>query len=389
MNDLILNGKAQLPAHAVTDTPSNLAGDLLGAAYPKLTFKGNRFRIKMGGEERVLGNTSLPVLILEANPHVSRIYFASQWDGETVARPDCASEDGEAPLPSIANPQSKTCSLCPMNEKGSAVTDTGGKTRACSFYKRIVVLLVDEPALGPLVADMKAMSMFGRSYPDTGAFSLRDYAKRLDENKVSTHAVITALEFDTNESVPKVMFRAVDYTSIEFHNQHVAPLMEDDTLQTMVRTDSMTTSGEGEDKPSDGGFRDKLMDNKAPDHAAAEEEKEPETAKVDVQGTVDGMKVDMKKAVDAGDYAEAATIQEAMVNFIEEQKAATADTEEEKPLTPQQKAAITRKKNAAKKKAEAAEKAEAATAELNKEPDGQGDVKFDDDLEAALGEFGF
>lgn len=450
MNDLIVNGKGNLPAeapsHAVSDQHSTLAGDLMGAAYPKLTFKGNRFRVKIGGEERVLGNTKLPVLILEANEHVSRIYFASAWDGETVARPDCASADGDVPLPTISEPQAKSCSLCPMNEKGSAVTDTGGKTRACSFYKRTVVLLVDEPALGPLVADMKAMSMFGRSYPDQGAFSLRDYAKRLDDNKVAPHAVITELEFDTNESVPKILMRAIDYTSAEFNKQHVVPLMEGDTLKDMVRTDSMNTSADEDDKPSDQGFRDKLVGGEAPDHAAkqgkveqpeatleerlqkaladedyaaagrykgmiaardekAKPAKKPEPPaekkvdpKVAHQEACDNMKVDIKLAVEAQDYEGAAKLQGQLQERIEAyiegggNNQVTSKPADEKPegeLSPQQKAAITRKKNAAAKKAAAAESAKAAEAELNKEPSGQADVSFDDDLEDALGEFGF
>ena len=396
MNDLIVNGKAQLPAHATSDEPSNLAGDLLGAAYPKLTFKGNRFRVRIGGEERVLGNTKLGVLILESNPHVSRIYFSAAYDGETATRPDCASEDGEVPLPSIKEPQGKSCSLCPMNEKGSAITDTGGKTRACSFYKRIVVLLMDEPALGPLVADMKAMSMFGRSYPDTGQFSLRDYAKRLADNKVAPYAVITELEFDTNESVPKVMFAAVDYTSKAFHDQHVAKLLEEGELDQMVRTDDMNTSSTDESADAGAsGFRDKLMDGDAPDHAGDKAETKVETPaepKVDpaqmIQEAVDGMKVDIKKAVADGDYAEAAAVQQQMEAFIAENQKAEPAKQEEK-LSPQQKAARTRAANKAKKEADAKALAAEAEEKLNKEPDEQSDVTFDDDLEGALEEFGF
>ena len=331
MKDLIVNGNANLPAHAQASGSSNLAGDMVGAGYPRLTFKGSRFRIKLGGDERVLGVTELPVVVLEANPHVSRVYYAGAYDPETATRPDCASEDGVTPLPSVEEPQSSKCATCPQNEKGSAVTDTGGKTRACSYFKRVAVLLADEPELGPLVADMKAMSMFGRSYPDKGAFSLRDYAKRLEQNKVMPHAVVTSLEFDTNESVPKLLFRAVDYTSLDFHEKYVEPLLGEGELEQMVRTSDMNTGEIADDEPKDTGFRDKLLEGSDP------------------------------KAEDDED-----------------------DEEEEAPK-PKAKKKATKKK--AKKKAE--KKPEPEPEQEEEEEDEDDDAGFDDELEDALAEFGF
>ena len=64
--------------------------------------------------------------------------------------------------------------------------------------------------------------------------------------------------------------------------------------------------------------------------------------------------------------------------------------EPEKELSPQQKAAITRKKNAEKKKAEEAAATAEAESKVKATPEaGTEDVKFDDELEDALSEFGF
>jgi hypothetical protein len=347
MNDLMLNGK-NLPAHAQATGGSNLSADMGGAGWPRLTFKGNRFRVNIGGDERVLGTLTTKLVILEANPHVSRVFYGTAYDSENASRPDCASADGITPLANVAAPQSKLCATCPQNEKGSAVTDTGGKTRACSFFKRVVVLLVDEPELGPLVADMKAMTMFGNSQPDKGAFSLRDYAKRLDQNKVMPYAVITEAGFDPNESVPKLVFRALDFTSAPFHDKYIAPLLDSGELQAMVSTSDLPTGAvvppaEGAAAPT--GFRDALSQRK-PAHA------------------------------DPTATPPAAT----------EVPAASGEP------TPAQKAAKTRAEKKAKAEADAkaaADKAAAEHAAASEGEDEGGEMVFDAKLEDALAEFGF
>ena len=337
MQDLIAGGSAtNLPAHAQAETSSNLAGDMVGQGFPKLTFKGNRFRVKSGGDERVIGGMELAIVIVEANPHVSRIYYEGKYDPEGSDRPACGSEDGIVPLPSVANPPSDKCATCPMNEKGSAVTDTGGKTRACSFYKRMVVLLADSPEAGPFVADMKSMTMFGDSYPDKGQFSLRDYAKRLDQNKVAPYAVVTTLSFDENQSVPKVMFTATDYTSAEFHGEFVEPLLDSGELANMVSTGDITVGDADEDQSE---FKDKLLSKPDPKEEEPEPEPEPEP-----------------------------------------------EQEEEEAPKPKKKVA---KKKAAKKKAAKKPEPEPEEEEQEEEEEDDAEVAFDDDLEAALADFDF
>jgi len=106
MSDLITgaNGAmANIPAYAQGDSG---LGDLGGESFTRLTFKGNRFRITKGGDEQVLEDTKLEVLILAANPTVSRLYYGTTYDeaSGTGERPTCASSDGERPLMSVAAP---------------------------------------------------------------------------------------------------------------------------------------------------------------------------------------------------------------------------------------------------------------------------------------------
>jgi hypothetical protein len=263
-----------VPAHVrAEEGATNLLGDLGGASFPRLTFKSNRFRVIVGEEETVLEETRLNTILLDAYPKVSRIFFKGSYgDDGADTRPTCASADGEVPLPTVAEPQSNRCSTCPQNEKGSSVGDDGGKRRACSFFKRVVFLLLDYPEFGPVVSDLKSMSLFGDSYADKGYLNLRAYADMLARHRTKPEAVVTELSFDTNASVPKVLFRAVAYVEEDTYFKEVEPLLTSGQTAaladcTQIRTEGSHAQGAA---PEQGGFRDKLLENK-PQHAQKEE----------------------------------------------------------------------------------------------------------------------
>jgi len=276
--DLLIPGQKNLanqPDFAQQEEgQSSLLGDLGGAGYTRLTFKGNRFRVIHGEEETVLEENKLPVIMLDAFPKVSRIYYEGSYDGETKERPKCASADGEVPLPHIEEPQSDKCQMCPQNQKGSAISDDGGKRRACGFFKRACFLLVDYPDLGPVVSDLKALSMFGESYPDSGHLNLRAYADKLDKHRTKPEALITELSFDSNSSVPKILFRATSYVEEDFYFETIKPILDEAITAAMVDTTQIRCGEDGDNPPAapaGGGFRDKMLENK-PAHAEAGEE---------------------------------------------------------------------------------------------------------------------
>ncbi|MBC6436090.1 hypothetical protein FM036_44675 [Nostoc sp. HG1] len=60
--------------------------------------------------------------------------------------------------------------------------------------------------------DIGAMSIFGDGNPAAGQFNLQEYSKMLTLRGVSDPSiVITEVEFDTNVSVPKLMFKPADF----------------------------------------------------------------------------------------------------------------------------------------------------------------------------------
>jgi hypothetical protein len=265
-NDLIMG-----TAGAIANVPSYAQGesglgDLGGESFPRLTFKGSRFRVTKGGDEQVLADNELDVVILAANPTVSRIYYAGRYDeaSGTGERPVCASADGETPLVSVSAPQSNACMSCPQNEKGSSIGDDGGKRKACSYFHRLVLRLVKYPDLGEIVTEIKAMSLFGTSYPDTNLLNFRHYADRLNQHQTKAHAVITRMSFDTDSSVPKILFQPTAYVSEPDFLNVYDPLAVDPAILAMADTNSIRTGAAGGENQAAAGFREKLMADGTP-----------------------------------------------------------------------------------------------------------------------------
>lgn len=349
MNKSILNG-ANAPAQ-----PDYMSGvgdqdefgqGMDGGGFPRLAFKGSRFRLRQGEDETVLEETKLDVIVLRDYPAISRLFFQDGYDSDGGSRPSCASADGEAPIASAAYPQSNTCATCKQNEKGSAVTDDGRKSRACSFYKRLVIMIVGYEDVGPVVVDVKSMSLFGDSRPNDDQWTLKTYFRRLHSNNCKPFQIVTQIAFDIDSSVPKVLFRALSWVDEGAFTEHVAPLIgtPDGQLQLeeMADTNSVRTGdADGDAAPASGVLaQDKPKHLEAPTPDA-----EP-----------------------------------------------TPAAEPSKEMTPQQKAAVTRKANAAKKKQEAAEAAAAPpapepTPEPEPEPAEVGTA--DAEMEKALQDFGF
>ena len=129
----------QVPAHlaARVGAPSALALSLTGGissttgGFPRISIKGSRFRIIEGDTETVLDQTFLDVVVVGANPRLSKQWYAKAWtpDSEPSA-PDCFSLDGIGPDPESTSPQNDLCASCPQNAWGSKITPQGQQIKA-------------------------------------------------------------------------------------------------------------------------------------------------------------------------------------------------------------------------------------------------------------------
>ena len=61
---------------------------------PKISIKGQEFRVVSGDEEAVL-DKSIDVVIVGANPKLSKSWYAEEWSEDSQSStPDCYSLDG-------------------------------------------------------------------------------------------------------------------------------------------------------------------------------------------------------------------------------------------------------------------------------------------------------
>ena len=131
----------QVPAHLASRVgiPSVLASAMTGgissgANYPRISIKSSRFRIVEGDVENVLESTFIDVVVVGANPGISKQWFAKAWTPDAEpSSPDCFTMDGIQPDPESTQPQNDLCASCPQNAWGSRVTQTGQQLKACSI----------------------------------------------------------------------------------------------------------------------------------------------------------------------------------------------------------------------------------------------------------------
>lgn len=195
----------QIPAHLVKHVgkPSALSQALAagtsagGPSYPRISIKGSRFRIVEGDTESVLDQTFLDVVIVGANPRLSKTFYAKQWtpDAEPTG-PDCFSLDGVSPHPESTEPQNDLCASCPQNAWGSKVTPQGQQIKACADQKRLAVVAAEDPTGPVYLLQVTPAALKG----------LNQYHKELSVRGIPPEIVKTKVSFDTDASFPKLKF---------------------------------------------------------------------------------------------------------------------------------------------------------------------------------------
>jgi hypothetical protein len=200
----IVPANIKVPAHlaARVGKPSALAqamagGITGGSDFPRISIKGARFRIVEDGTETVINQTSLDVVVVGANPRLSKTWYAKEWnkDAEPSA-PDCYSLDGVGPNPESTSPQSDLCASCKWNAWGSKVAPNGQQLKACSDKKRLAVVAADD-ATGPVyLLEVTPAALKG----------LNAYQKELSVRGIAPEIVRTRISFDTDASFPKLIF---------------------------------------------------------------------------------------------------------------------------------------------------------------------------------------
>ncbi len=201
----IVPSNIQVPAHLAgkVGTPSALAQSLTGGlatggdGFPRISIKGSRFRIVDGGDETVLDSTKIDVIVVGANPRLSKTWYEKAWtpDSEPSA-PDCFSLTGVGPHADSTNPQNDLCASCPQNAWGSKLTPQGQQIKACADQKRLAVVAADDAGGAVYLLQVTPGALKG----------LNAYQKELSTRGIPPEIVKTTLSFDTDASYPKLAF---------------------------------------------------------------------------------------------------------------------------------------------------------------------------------------
>lgn len=236
----IFDQPMQAPAYLQTsalakELAAQTAGGLDGGlSINRISLRGQKFRFnKEGVEVGVSRAEYLDVVVVAANPHVSRMYYAKQYnDAESGTRPDCYSQDGRTPEADSPALQANACAICPQNVKGSAVHgDSKGK--ACGYGKRIIVTAEGDIMGDAFAVDVKAQGLFGDDNPAQKQFNLRSYIEALKTNGLIVPSVVTRISFDDKSSVSKLFFKPVrPLTEAEF--KEVEARVNDPIIRKML-----------------------------------------------------------------------------------------------------------------------------------------------------------
>ena len=211
MSQMIPFQQSALPAHlqqianSAKDNLIAASGTGGGQSVDHISIKGGRFHIVRNGQQPVtLQLFELNVVIVHANPGMTKALFEGAWNPDAEAEaPICSSDDGVTPRADAANPQCSTCAACPQNQFGSKVNpQTGKPAKACQDKKTIAVV----------TPGAEGGEMLRLQIP---ADSLKEFGPYLRSLPVKYCYVVTEISFDTKVSYPRLMFKPLSYVSAE------------------------------------------------------------------------------------------------------------------------------------------------------------------------------
>ena len=205
---LFSKGGNNLPAHLrnleLDATTKALMGSTGSSTGKRISIRGNVFRMLVDGKEIAQNeDRAMNIVIVAANPHVSRSFYEGTYEeGKNVA-PTCWSNDGITPDTKVDEPQASKCANCPQNIAGSGQ----GNGRACRYSQRLAVTLENDLQGDVYQLTLPAQSIFGNA--ESGKMPLQAYAKFLGGHGLPVTAVVTEMRFDTASATPKLTFKAV------------------------------------------------------------------------------------------------------------------------------------------------------------------------------------
>ena len=192
----------------------------MGMSRPRyISREGGQFRFvdEAGNETPAPGfnpqdGPYVDVVIVDANPAVSRIYFEGAYAGKGGQPPACWSDNGIAPSVNALIPQAAKCEpgVCPQLEK-KPIGYNGALRTPCNPLKKLAVLAAGAPNPG----------LWQFTIPAASQTRWRDYANWVmrqaipgADRRADVTDVVTRVFFDRTAKTPQVLgFRYVSLIS--------------------------------------------------------------------------------------------------------------------------------------------------------------------------------
>jgi len=276
MSHIIPFEQNKLPAHIAArfqvTGPSALSQNV-GTSYPIVSIKGKVFHLVRGDERTLITRPgedepagSIDVVIMAANPNLSKTYYPNGFEEGAAEKPTCYSNDGIAPGADAAEPQSSKCATCPHNQFGSRITESGGKGKACSDFRRMAISTANAPDEAMLIR-----------VPAASLKPLAQYGDMLMKRGVDFSAVVTKIGFDHTVAFPSLTFKAVGFID-EATAAAVDEARQGEHIKAVIGLAGTTYPAASEDAPAPAA---KAPAPKPAAKAAAKPASKPATARAD------------------------------------------------------------------------------------------------------------
>lgn len=229
---------AALGAH-----PQESLAEGIGTSYGVLHYKGKVWSLRYRGQSYVITRpddgspaNAVDFIILRQARTKSKSYYA-KWDPNTSdgERPICASLDGVTPDEDVQQKQANACAVCPRNV-WKTMPD-GRRTRECSDYKRLAVLLL--PSLTTRLLGSPLLEPVFLRIPPASLNDLGVFGDRMNAMGWHYSSFVTRASFDPTSEFPKFKFEEVQALT-----DQEAPVV------LPMREDPQTLRITGEDKTS-------------------------------------------------------------------------------------------------------------------------------------------
>lgn len=251
----LMQGGSHLPAALRQEMQGMQSSEMQENVTPSfavVSIKGKVFSVKHAGNTipltltvngQVFAAPYFDVVMPIANGALSKTWYKSGYVDGSEEAPDCWSEDGKVPIGPVENrpldPRSglpcTSCDLCPMNQFGSRISETGRKGKACSDTRKVIVLpCVPTGQKNPDGSDVVVMDHENIKYggpmllrvPAASLKVFAEYDSKLSSLGLSYFTVVTRMAFDTTEAFPKFVLNPIRVLSDD-EAAHVVALRSD------------------------------------------------------------------------------------------------------------------------------------------------------------------